>query len=289
MKTLVAGWFSFEQMGASAGDLLVRDLACGWLAEAGRDYDVAVAEPFSDGVDWRTVDPDAYEELLFVCGPAGNGKPLTDMLARFEGKRLVGLNLTMLQPLDEWNPFDVLFERDSSRTAHPDLAFLAAAPRVPVVGLVQIDAQPEYGERDRHTDVDAAIDRLVARRDIAAVRIDTRLDTNSTGLRSAAAVESLIARMDMVITTRLHGLVLAIKNGVPALAIDTVTGGAKVSRQAEVIGWPIVLAAEKVSDDALSRALDTCLTAEARANALTCAETARQSLLGARDAILRDL
>ena len=31
MKTLVAGWFSFEQMGASAGDLLARDLVCEWL------------------------------------------------------------------------------------------------------------------------------------------------------------------------------------------------------------------------------------------------------------------
>ena len=28
MKTLVAGWFSFELMGASAGDLMARDVAC---------------------------------------------------------------------------------------------------------------------------------------------------------------------------------------------------------------------------------------------------------------------
>ena len=28
VKTLVAGWFSFEQMEASAGDLLARDLVC---------------------------------------------------------------------------------------------------------------------------------------------------------------------------------------------------------------------------------------------------------------------
>jgi hypothetical protein len=34
-KTLVAGWFSFEDMGASAGDLMARDLACDGLKQAG--------------------------------------------------------------------------------------------------------------------------------------------------------------------------------------------------------------------------------------------------------------
>jgi hypothetical protein len=53
MKTLVAGWFSFEQMGATAGDLMARDLACDWLERAGHSYDVALAPPFSGGVDWR--------------------------------------------------------------------------------------------------------------------------------------------------------------------------------------------------------------------------------------------
>jgi hypothetical protein len=28
VTVLVAGWFSFEQMGATAGDLLARDVAC---------------------------------------------------------------------------------------------------------------------------------------------------------------------------------------------------------------------------------------------------------------------
>ena len=57
---------------------------------------------------------------------------------------------------------------------------------------------------------------------MAVVAIDTRLDANRTGLRTPAQVESLIARTDVVVTTRLHGLVLALKNGVPAVAIDTV-------------------------------------------------------------------
>jgi hypothetical protein len=32
VKVLLAGWFSFEEMGATAGDLLVRDVAGGWFS-----------------------------------------------------------------------------------------------------------------------------------------------------------------------------------------------------------------------------------------------------------------
>ena len=49
-------------------------------------------------------------------------------------------------------------------------------------------------------------------------------------LRTAEEVESLIARMDVVLTTRLHGLVLALKHGVPVVAIDPIAGGAKLRR-----------------------------------------------------------
>ena len=51
----------------------------------------------------------------------------------------------------------------------------------------------------------------------------------------------MIARSDVVVTTRLHGLVLALKNGVPALAVDPVAGGAKVAAQAAAWGWPVLL------------------------------------------------
>ena len=284
MKVLVAGWFSFELMGASAGDLLVRDLACEWLEEADRDYDVAVAPPFEDGVDWRAVDPLRYSDLVFVCGPIGNGAPVTDLLERFAHARIVGLNLTMLHRLEDWNPFHLLWERDSSRTARPDLAILAPVPRTPVVGVVLIDAQPEYGDLDLHARVDRAIARLLETRDAARVSIDTRLDLeNASGLRTPGEVEALVARMDVVVTTRLHGLVLALKNGVPALAIDTVAGGAKVTRQAEALGWTTVLAAESLDERTLAEAFSECLTEEARSRARAVAPRAAAALAVVRE------
>lgn len=279
MKVLLAGWFSFEQMGATAGDLLCRDLVHNWLRDAGIDHDVAVAPPFTGGVDWRTRAPEDYTHLIFVCGPFGNGPPVDEMLAAFAHCKLIGLNLSMLQGLDEWDPFSLLIERDSSRAARPDMVFLTDRPKVPVVGVVLVHPQGEYGKgRAMHHEANAAIERVLSQREASLVRIDTRLDENSTGLRTPAEVESLIARMDAVITTRLHGLVLSIKNGVPAVAVDPIRGGAKIVTQGKTIGWPYVTSADAADEERLLGWLDHCLTPDARGEARACSSHAVEQL-----------
>jgi hypothetical protein len=200
IRVLVAGWFSFEQMGTTAGDLLARDLACDWIKEAGLNYDVALAPPFHGGVNWKRVRPSRYSHVVFVCGPFGNGWPIPEFLERFKRTHLTGIDLTMLDPLDVWNPFDHLLERDSSVTSRPDIAFLSRERRVPVVGVVRVHPQKEYKAKARHEAAEAAIQRLITSREMAVVNIDTRLDTNATGLRTPSEVESLIARMDAVVT-----------------------------------------------------------------------------------------
>jgi len=283
MRALVAGWFSFEQMGATVGDLYARDVLRKWLDDLVCPYDVALAPPFEGGVDWHAVAPADYTHLVFVCGPFGRSWEVTSFLERFAACRLVGINLSMLEPLSAWNPFDLLLERDSSRTARPDLSFLAEAPRVPVVGLVLIDTQPEYRDLDLMGGANEALRRLLEAREAAAVAIDTRLDVNGTGLRTASEVESLIARMDLVLTSRMHGLVLSLKNGVPVVAVDPVAGGAKVLRQARTVGWPCAFGVEEAGEAALRRAFDYCLTSEARERARACADGARALLAAARE------
>ena len=110
------------------------------------------------------------------------------------------------------------------------------------------------------------------------MEIDTRLDVNSTGLGTAAAIESLIARVDVLVTTRLHGLVFALKNGVPVIAIDPMGDGAKILRQARTIGWPVAFAADKLNESELQHAFDYCLTKDARAKARECGEHARRMI-----------
>ena len=284
MRTLVMGWFSFKNYGATAGDIMACELACEWLKTAGHGYDVALAAPFKGGVDWRSVDPKRYSHLLFVCGPFGESRDTRKFLARFVHCRIVGLNLTMLNPLERWNPFDFLIERDSSATAHPDITFLHDRAKVPVVGLVLVHPQPEYKHRARHEVANQAIRRLTESREMSVVKIDTRLDENSTGLlRTASEVESLVARMDVVLTTRVHGMVFAIKNGVPPLVVDPIAGGAKVQRQAEILGWPARFNVEHLTDNELQRAFDYCLTDEARRKARECAAIACEEVRALRE------
>lgn len=285
MKVLIAGWFSFPNGHATAGDLLSKDVVCNWIDKAGIPYDVALAPPFSGGVDVRSVPPEDYSHLVFVCGPFERGSLEAELQERFGGCRMIGLNLTMSEPLEEWNPFDLLLERDSSRAVNPDLVFLSEAERVPVVGVCLVEAHPGASTEA----AEAAIGRLCASRQAAVVSIDTRLDSENPALRNPAEVESLLATMDLVITTRLHGAVLALKNGVPVIAIDPIAGGGKICRQAGVVGWSTVFKVDELTDEGLQSAFDYCLTPDARAAARNSAEIAVHRLSGVQERVLRAL
>ncbi len=285
-RVLVVGWFSYAYRGATAGDLMAKDVVCQWLSDAGYSFDVALAEPFDGGVDWQSVVPSDYSDLVFVCGPFSDNADALDVLERFGDCQKIGINLTMMKPLGFWNPFDVLLERDSDFNADPDISIVSGQPKVPVVGLVLVEPQLEYGDRARHEWANAAIERLVQARQMAVVKIDTRLDRNDSGLRSAAEVELVIARMDLVISTRLHGMVLALKNGVPVIAVDPIAGGAKITRQAEVLGWPILLNAASLNDADLQEAFDWCRSPGARGEARARADAARSRVHELRDSLL---
>ena len=271
MKALVAGWFSFEDGHATAGDLITRDLVCEWLETARIPYDIALVPPFIGGVDWRSVNSQSFTHVVFVCGPFGRDEYEEEFLRRFRNCRLIGMNLSMKLSLDEWNPFDFLIERDSSIDTHPDISFLSQKSHVPVVGVCLVEPYDGAPVDEANT----AIHRLLQSNEVAAVPIDTRLDTNQTGLKTPAEIESVLARMDVVVTTRLHGTVLSLKNGVPVIAIDPEVGGWKIRRQAELIGWPVVFNVDHVTGEALQEALEYCLTEDARAKARECRDRAR--------------
>jgi hypothetical protein len=278
VKSLVAGWFSFDEVVATVGDLLARDVLCRWLERANLDYEVANAPLVGDGVDWRIADPDAYERVIFVCGPFGRRPLLEQFVERFGARPLVGVNLSMLEGEAAWNPFEVLFERDGGAgQPQPDLSFLAPAePAVPVVAVLLAHPQDEYAGA-MHGAASEAIARLPDLRPAALLHTDTDL-LDGDRVRHASEVVSLVARADVVVTTRMHGLVLALREGVPAVAIDPIAGGAKVSRQAEAVGWAAALRVEELTDAELCEAYDWCLSDEARERARACFEDARRRL-----------
>jgi hypothetical protein len=291
MRVLLAGWFSFDNMGATAGDMIARDIICQWLSEANIEYRVAdcTAFPYKGGINWQKTNPSEFTDLLFVCGPFGNGWPVTEMLAHFSNCRLTGVNLSLMEPLTVWNPFTLLLERDSSKTTNPDITFLGPLPAVPVVGVILSHKQKEYGSRSLHDMANEKIDELLNTVESARVSIDTSLLDNTGGLRTAGEVEAMIAKMDLVITTRLHGTVLSIKNGVPVIPIDPIEGGAKISLQVKELGWPILFNAATLDNVSLSTAFQYCLSRTAHVKALECAEMAGKKIKTMKETLLSKL
>jgi len=280
-RALVIGHFS------TIGDIESLDYVRGVLDEQGIAHDILpYNSKFVGEIAGATlisrVDPAQYTHLVAVCGPLW--PELLDRrgiaLERFAHCTRIGVNLTMVVPLDAWNPFHVLLERDSSRATRPDLTFLQPTGRAPLAGLCTIARQREYGERQQHGRAVALMTELIDARGLAAIDIDTRWPKrrNAGGLGSPAQVMAVIDRLDVMLTNRLHGMVYALKAGVPVLAIDPVRGGDKVTAQAGILGWPAVTTVEDGSAEKLAELLDWCLSEQGREAAKSVAERARAQL-----------
>lgn len=256
MRVLLAGWFSFLHGEATAGDVLAAQAVAGALDAAGIGYDVAWSPVFrQDALTLEQARPERYSHLVFVCGPL-HGEQITALHSAYASCRRIAVGVSVV---DEHDPacrgFDLLLPRDApGAPAVRDLA--AAVPpgpaAVPVTGVFLTGGQGEYGGRRRHDQVTANLTAWLGSTDCAPLVLDTRLDSADWRLCSTAdALGSLIARLDLVVTTRLHGLVLGLRAGIPVLAVDPVAGGGKVSAQAAAWDWPAVLDADLVCEHAL--------------------------------------
>lgn len=283
-RALVLGFFS------TMGDTECLDVVTRWLDEIGLPHDTAafakpVAEAIPGALHLRRVHPADYSHLVIVCGPCW--KEYLDKQgvtpARFGHCTWIGVNLTMIRPLDEWNPFDHLIERDSDRATRPDLAFLAPYDAPPVVGRCVIERQKEYGARERLADAARVIDAAIARNGLARLDIDTRWppERNATGLTGSRDLLAAISRCEVLLTNRLHGLVFSLRAGVPAIAVDGIEGGGKLTAQAASVGWPVVATLDKASKAWMDEQMAWCRTDEARDMATACAAHAADTILSA--------
>ena len=90
-------------------------------------------------------------------------------------------------------------------------AVASARPVVPVTGVILTCGQGEYGDRRRHEAVTSRITGWLSLKAWAPVPLETRLDIRDWRLcATAEAFMSLLARLNIVVTTRLHGLALAL-------------------------------------------------------------------------------
>jgi polysaccharide pyruvyl transferase WcaK-like protein len=112
--------------------------------------------------------------------------------------------------------------------------------------------------------VGEAVKRFLANSGVATIPLDTLICENRAGLSTAAQLEALIRSCDVVLTSRLHGMVYSLKNGVPAVAIDAIAGGAKIAAQARTLGWPFILDGDCVTAELIAKNVCDALKSEVR-------------------------
>jgi hypothetical protein len=263
VRVLVAGWFSFDEVIATVGDELGADVVVGWLTEIGVPHDVAWASYLDRGVCWRDVDPAGYTHLVFVSGPIADRPLLRELTEAFGGAERWAVNVSVVEQAGR-TLFDAVWERDAPGVARPDLAVEGPARPVPVVAVAFAPPQAEYGERTAAERVRGRIEEWLASRALPWFELDMDLYATPHP-RRPAQVEALLQRADAVVSMRLHALVLALKYGRPVVACDPISGGAKVASQARALGWPLLLAPEELTAEALDAALARCLSGELRA------------------------
>jgi hypothetical protein len=265
---LLTGWFSFLHGEVTAGDVLALDRVRDVLGRGCVTYDVAWSPGFrADALHLDDVRPEDYSHLVFVCGPA-HGRQVEELHRRFAHCVRIAVGTSVIAPHSPaLTGFHHLLARDGPGT-EPGRDLAARAPALaarPVVGVVLTHGQHEYGPSRRHEEVAAQVVHWLAGKDCVRLELDTRLDTrlDSRDWRLCATpdqLESVLTRLDLVVTDRLHGLVLALRAGVPALAVDPVEGGAKVTAQARACDWPALVPAERLHGPALEHWWHWCLT-----------------------------
>lgn len=255
MRVLVAGWPSFLHGEATAGDVLSMRRVSAALDGAGIAVDVAWSPTLRPGaLHLDEADPAHYTHVVFTCGPV-HGEQVEWLHRRYAGCRRIAVGVSVVDERSEAVAgFDRILARDGFGDPQPDLSYAAHTDSVSVVGIMLAPGQHEYGGRRHHEQVHKTLLNWACGLDCARIGLDTRLDT--ADWRHCATPDqfvSLLARCDAVLTTRMHGLVLALRAGVPALAVDPVAGGGKVTAQARALGWPAVVPAEEVCPDTLDR------------------------------------
>lgn len=264
-RKVIVLWFGSIEGHGTVGDLLSVEAACAALSQENFEVECASWTPVGDFTTRRTqdVDPEDYAVAVFVCGPImRDHKQLAALFEKFRTLPLVGVGVSLFSP-NHWNyvnPFASVLAREGGPVDWFDIALalpgrkeVAAKPTtgVPlIVGVSLRGLQGEYSsEPCLHFEAkamsDAVIARLAESRPVRVLPIEHRLaDTTLTPVE----IESAYSSCDLVITTRLHGALLSLRHRVPFIALDQITGGAKVSSVLADCGWPFVFRMDSLDE-----------------------------------------
>lgn len=280
-EVLVAWYGSFGGHGTIGDRLSLESVVARLAGEGARVAHASAADvalPGATRVAWEQVDPGRFAAIVFVCGPIIAGHPQTEALfRRFRGRPILGVGVSLFDPAHEHhaNPFTAVLARQGGPEPFEDVALVAPVPVLPprdgtgrglVVGLALRGPQAEYGPANCLWERTGRLARVAAERLLESAggrieTIDNHLDRSGLTPRE---IEARYAACDIVITSRFHGAMLALRHGVPFVAIDQIRGGGKVEPLVAASGWSHVLRADTAGEADVMRAAAAALSAAAR-------------------------
>jgi hypothetical protein len=192
-------------------------------------------------VDFDAIDRQGYDAVVYVCGPITRGHK--KFFAGFPSTKKIAVGVSVTSGADPLTFIDAVYARDSESNRSFDLAladigyphFKAGVDvRDDRVAVCLVGGQAEYGNDDGHERAAALGEQASAGR--KTVPVQTLLDQTRP---IPASVEIDLQCASSLITTRMHGALLAIYHGVPVVSVDQIRGGAKVTRIVSQLEWPV--------------------------------------------------
>ena len=212
-------------------------------------------------VDWRRVSPVFVDAFIFVCGPLLKQHPPTkELFEKFSlcTKIAVGVSLLPKDHFNYHNPFDHVLAREGTTELFADVAILApefrfddrrmhSASKI-TIGLAMRGPQNEYGtevclSKQLDETINSALNEIETWENIHVIKIENHLQRSG---RSPREIEDQYRSCDLIISSRFHGCMMALRHLVPFIAIDQIKDGAKVLNLVGETGWPHVYQADKI-------------------------------------------
>lgn len=266
-------WYGSLKDHGTIGDLYAVQSVAARMKASGLNFrhltESTAFEIAGERVALDELDGNGYGTLVFVCGPVIKDHPIVEtIIRRFPSTRKIGVSISLFDRnhINHVQPFDVALARQGGSQRFEDVAILApwrvTSKRVResdeqlVVGLVLRGEQGEYGLQNSLHDRTSALiahvlGSLAANYQVKTVEIEHHLARSG---RMPVEIEALYRSCDLVLTSRFHGAVLAMRNEVPFIAIDQIRGGGKLTSLLSTSGWPFVYRVEHAKENEVARA-----------------------------------
>lgn len=182
-----------------------------------------------------------FDAFVFVCGPVH--EDILPLVERFAGTRRIAVGVSVPAGFDPSCCFDAVLARDSQEGTTFDLALAD-------IGYPHLHIDPRYRRQDFAV---CTVGPQGEYKDACFYTADALIAEASQGcdvrhvqtLLRGDACHPCVAEMELqlsqiLVTTRMHGALISAFHGAPAIVVDQIRGGAKVSRVAGRAGLPVI-------------------------------------------------